>query len=81
MDLREARQVLGDTPIQGNLDPIALFAPPDEIKSAHRRLLRKYHPDRHANDPEKLEDATRLSQELTRARDLLLMAWQSGSLP
>lgn len=32
VDLREARAVLGDTPIQGNLDPIALFAPPAEIK-------------------------------------------------
>ena len=33
VDLRHAREVLGaDTPIQGNLDPMALFAPPEEIR-------------------------------------------------
>lgn len=33
VDLAPAREILGqDTPIQGNLDPIALFAPPEEIK-------------------------------------------------
>ncbi|MEQ1502341.1 MAG: uroporphyrinogen decarboxylase [Myxococcota bacterium] len=31
-DVTRARQTLGATPIQGNLDPIALFAPPAEIR-------------------------------------------------
>ncbi|MDF1564522.1 MAG: J domain-containing protein [Deltaproteobacteria bacterium] len=48
------------------------------IKQAHRRLLRQFHPDRFANDPERLEDATRLSQELTIARDTLLDAIEKG---
>jgi uroporphyrinogen decarboxylase len=32
VDVALARGVLGSLPIQGNLDPIALFAPPDEVK-------------------------------------------------
>jgi uroporphyrinogen decarboxylase len=32
VDVGVARAALGATPIQGNLDPIALFAPPDEVK-------------------------------------------------
>ena len=55
-------------------------APPEEIRRAHRRLLRRYHPDKHASNPAKQADATRLSQELTRARDLLLLAWESGEI-
>ncbi|RMG20056.1 MAG: hypothetical protein D6729_03765 [Deltaproteobacteria bacterium] len=56
-------------------------ADPEAIRRAHRRLLRLYHPDRHSTHPEKQADATRLSQELTRARDLLLLAWESGEIP
>lgn len=37
------------------------------VKKNYRRLMRKYHPDRHSGDPEREELATRLSQELTRA--------------
>ncbi len=32
VDMGHARNVLGDMPVQGNLDPIALFAPPEDIK-------------------------------------------------
>ena len=33
VDLTQARRVLGaDTPVQGNLDPMALFAPAEEIR-------------------------------------------------
>ncbi len=38
-----------------------------EIEKAWRRLLRKYHPDLHANDPEKQRIANELVQELNRA--------------
>ncbi len=56
-------------------------ADPEAIRKAHRSLLRRYHPDRFANDPERLADATRLSQELTAARDTLLEAFERGRLP
>ena len=49
-------------------------ASPEAIKTAHRRLMRQFHPDRFANDPERLDDATRLAQELSIARDALLEA-------
>lgn len=52
----------------------------DDIKSAHRRLLRRFHPDRFAQDQERLPDATRLSQQLTEARDVLLGAIEKGVL-
>jgi DnaJ-domain-containing protein 1 len=37
------------------------------VKESYRRLMRKYHPDKHVNDPESEKLATELSQELTRA--------------
>ncbi len=37
------------------------------VKSNYRRLMRKYHPDRHGDDPEREALATALSQELTQA--------------
>lgn len=39
----------------------------DTVKESYRRLMRKYHPDRHSADPEMEKLATELSQELTRA--------------
>ncbi len=39
----------------------------DTVKKNYRRLMRKYHPDRHSGDPQREELATELSQELTRA--------------
>jgi DnaJ-domain-containing protein 1 len=39
----------------------------ETIKRAYRRLMRKYHPDKHANDPVKYKAATELAQSLTRA--------------
>ena len=42
------------------------------VKRSYRRLMRKYHPDRHSGDPERERLATELSQELTRAYDAVL---------
>lgn len=39
MDVSRARAALGDTPIQGNLDPLALFAPPDDITRRVNAIL------------------------------------------
>jgi uroporphyrinogen decarboxylase len=38
IDLPHARTVLGSTPIQGNLDPVALFGPPDEVRARVHRI-------------------------------------------
>ena len=41
------------------------------VRKAYRTLMRKYHPDRHAQSPEKQKAATELAQKLTMAYDLL----------
>lgn len=38
-----------------------------QIKSAYRRLMRKYHPDMHASSPQKQKAATELSLRITSA--------------
>lgn len=44
-----------------DLDPGAPF---EEVRRAHRRLLRRYHPDRYGRDPEKQALATQITQRL-----------------
>ncbi len=39
----------------------------ETVKRAYRKLMRRYHPDRHADDPAKFKTATELAQSLTRA--------------
>ena len=43
-----------------------------EVKAAYRRLMRRYHPDRHATDPARARVAHELSQELRKAYEGLL---------
>jgi hypothetical protein len=42
-------------------------APFDEVKKSFRRLMRKYHPDLHINNPNKHKTATQLTMSLTQA--------------
>ncbi len=39
----------------------------DEIKKSYRKLMRKYHPDRHVGNPKKQKAATELSMRVTQA--------------
>ncbi len=39
----------------------------ETVKESYRRLMRKYHPDRHSADPDTEALATELTQEITRA--------------
>jgi hypothetical protein len=50
-------------------------APMVEVSKRWKTYLKKCHPDRYANDPEKQADATRLTQELTRAHENIKRAW------
>lgn len=43
----------------------------EEINVAHRGLLKKYHPDRHAGNPELLKQATTMSQKINEAYQVL----------
>jgi uroporphyrinogen decarboxylase len=48
VDIGRARQVLGpDVPVQGNLDPVALFAPPQEIRRRVRAIIEAAGPRGH----------------------------------
>ena len=38
-----------------------------QVRRAYRRLMKLYHPDRFANDPEKLEVATAVTRKVTEA--------------
>ena len=47
VDLAHAREVLGDAPLMGNLDPVALHGPTDMIRSRVRRIIREAGPTGH----------------------------------
>lgn len=42
-----------------------------DVRQAYKDLIKRYHPDKHANDPERARIATELVQSLTRAYDAL----------
>lgn len=41
------------------------------VKKAYKKLMRRYHPDKHSGDPERERLATQLAQELTQAYNLI----------
>jgi DnaJ-domain-containing protein 1 len=49
-----------------------------QVRRAYRRLMKKYHPDRFANDPEKLEVATAVTRKLTEAYNGLTQLLSGG---
>lgn len=46
-------------------------APIGEVKSAYRKLMRKYHPDLHNQSPKKQKAATELTMKVTQAYNVL----------
>jgi len=48
-----------------------------EVKSAYRKLMRKYHPDLHAGNPQKQKAATELSMRVTSAYNALTVHLES----
>lgn len=46
---------------------LPIGAPLGEVKAAYRRLMRRYHPDRHQNDPDRARAANELAQRLREA--------------
>jgi DnaJ-domain-containing protein 1 len=69
-DLPPLTQAERDTPdirrFYANLElPIGASLP--EVKAAYRRLMRRYHPDRHQNDPDRVRAANELAQRLREA--------------
>jgi hypothetical protein len=50
--------------------------PLEQVAKRWKAYLKKCHPDRYANDPQKQAEATELTQELTRAYESIRAAWQ-----
>lgn len=44
----------------------------DTVRRSYRRLMRRYHPDRHVADPERERVATEIAQKLTVSYNLLV---------
>ncbi|TNF30270.1 MAG: J domain-containing protein, partial [Deltaproteobacteria bacterium] len=55
---------------------LPLGADKDEIQRAYRELLSRYHPDKHANNPQLQQAANELTRRIKEARDRLL-AWRA----
>ena len=51
---------------------LPIGASADEVKAAYRRLMRRYHPDKHALDPARAKVATEVTQQLRQAYDGLI---------
>ena len=52
-------------------------APFEEVKRSYKNLLRRYHPDRHTNDPEKLKLATEVTTKINASYDRIKTFKQS----
>jgi uroporphyrinogen decarboxylase len=46
-DMAEARAMLGDMPVQGNLDPVALYGPPETIRAKCHAIIEAAGPTGH----------------------------------
>ena len=46
-DWKRAKEIVGDVPLQGNLDPIALQAPPEVIREKVHQIIRDAGPTGH----------------------------------
>ncbi len=57
---------------------LAKGASMQEIRSAYKRLIKKYHPDLHAGDEEKREHALLITQKLNEAIDYFEQKYGKG---
>jgi DnaJ-class molecular chaperone len=43
----------------------------DQVEKAYKKAMKKYHPDRFATSPDKLDSATKVAQMITEAYDII----------
>jgi len=82
VEAEEAARAAGRAPPARSVSPevqtwyanleLPLGASAAEVKAAYRRLMRRYHPDKHALDPDQAKVATEISQKLRTAYEGLL---------
>ena len=51
---------------------LPLGADRDAVKKAYREMLRRYHPDKHQNDPSRLKTATLITQRVQQSHETLI---------
>ncbi len=56
---------------------VSFGAPLEEVRRSYKRLLRLHHPDRHASNPQKQQEATLLTQSLNGAYQRIAAWYQS----
>lgn len=67
----EVRRIMNPKSTYYEVLGVAKNATADEIKTAYRKLLKVYHPDRYENDPVKSKAATEVLKKVNIARDTL----------
>lgn len=63
-----------------NLD-IPFGASIEQARSAHRKLMVSYHPDRHATNPEKQRIATEITQRVNNSFQRIRQFYERGDIP
>lgn len=57
---------------------LQIGASQDEVKASYRKLMRKYHPDRHVGAPQKQKAATELTMRVTQAYNEIMRHLKEG---
>lgn len=60
---------------------VSFGAPFEEVKRSYKKLLRRYHPDRHSSDPEKLKLATEITTKINESYNRIKIFKQSHRRP
>ncbi|MGE9744758.1 J domain-containing protein [Bdellovibrio bacteriovorus] len=68
----EVRRIMNSQSSHYDILNVSKNASADEIRTAYRRLMKTYHPDRYQNDPQKLRAATEVMKKLNVSRDILM---------
>lgn len=63
----------------GNLE-VPFGASDDEVRKSYKRLIRQYHPDRHASDPKKLAYATQITQKINQSYQRITKWRETGRI-
>lgn len=58
---------------------VAVGAPLPEVRTAYKRLMAAFHPDRHSADPDKLRTATEVTKKLNQSFQRIRTYYEGGA--